>query len=213
MKYKYQPKTKEELKKIIEKEIEKQGYNANLNMIDTSLITDMSGLFAHSSFNGDISKWDVSDVRDMSFMFEDSEFNGDISKWDVSNVNYFNSMFENSKFSGDISDWDVSGAKRASMMFFKSKIPDRVKATIILKLVKNKCKLSNIIEGNNEEIDIIKYILKKFNGNDICYAFKKVDIPYEDIPQNVKNKLLNIDCLFDIYPELHGESLDDLLNI
>ena len=34
MKYKYQPKTKDELKEIIEKEIKIQGNNADLNMID-----------------------------------------------------------------------------------------------------------------------------------------------------------------------------------
>jgi hypothetical protein len=34
--------------------------------MDTSEITDMSGLFMYIDFNGDISKWDVSNVTDMS---------------------------------------------------------------------------------------------------------------------------------------------------
>ena len=40
-----QPKTKDELKKIIEDTIKEQGNNCDLNFIDTSLIKDMSGLF------------------------------------------------------------------------------------------------------------------------------------------------------------------------
>ena len=52
--YKYFPKNKDELKKIIEQEIEINGNNCNLNIIDTSRITDMSYLFWYSKFNGDI---------------------------------------------------------------------------------------------------------------------------------------------------------------
>ena len=50
-----QPKTKGELKKIIEDTIKEQGFNCDLNFIDTSLIKDMSALFSESNFNGDIS--------------------------------------------------------------------------------------------------------------------------------------------------------------
>ena len=103
-----QPKTKEELKKIIEKNIKKNGNNCDLNFIDVSLIKDMSFLFQGSKFNGDISKWDVSKVTNMSYMFLDSKFNGDISKWNVSNVEYMEFMFRHSKFNGDISKWGVS---------------------------------------------------------------------------------------------------------
>ena len=87
--YNYHPKDKDELEELIDKLIEKRGYNANLNDIDTSEITDMSHMFTYSKFNGDISKWDVSNVKDMGYMFWDSSFtakNGDISNWDVSNV-------------------------------------------------------------------------------------------------------------------------------
>ena len=61
-----QPKTKDELKKIIEKTIKEQGNKGDLNFIDTSKITDMSELFYNSKFNGDISKWDVSNVENMA---------------------------------------------------------------------------------------------------------------------------------------------------
>ena len=74
-----QPKTKNELKKIIEDTIKEQGNKCDLNFIDTSLIKDMSRLFSGSKFNGDISKWNVSSVENMSYMFNCSNFNGDIS--------------------------------------------------------------------------------------------------------------------------------------
>ena len=91
-----QPKTKDELKYIIEDTIKKQGFNCDLNFIDTSAITDMTELFHRSYFNGDISKWDVSNVKYMNKMFAYSNFNKNISKWNMSNVNYYWDAFTNS---------------------------------------------------------------------------------------------------------------------
>ena len=109
--YTSQPKTREELKDIIEDRISKEGPNCDMNDIDTSRITDMSYLFELSVFNGDISKWNVSNVENMSDMFSFSSFNGDISKWNISNVKYMSSMFYHSMFNRDISNWDVSNAQ------------------------------------------------------------------------------------------------------
>ena len=58
--------SKSELKSLINKRIEEQGPNCDLNDIDVSLIDDMSSLFHESDFNGDISEWDTSSVEDMS---------------------------------------------------------------------------------------------------------------------------------------------------
>ena len=54
---KYFPQTKEELRSLIENRIKEEGNEVNLNDIDVSAITDMSGLFSLIDFNGDISGW------------------------------------------------------------------------------------------------------------------------------------------------------------
>ena len=76
-----QPRNKQELVRIIKDRIREQGPKCDLNDIDVSRVTDMSGLFSShglDSFNGDISGWDVSNVKSMTSMFEGSKFTGDI---------------------------------------------------------------------------------------------------------------------------------------
>jgi surface protein len=108
---------KEILRNLIDERIYWFGSECNLNDIDVSDITDMSGLFEGSEFNGNISEWDVSKVTDMSSMFYHSAFNGDISRWNVSKVTDMSSMFYHSAFNGDISRWDVSNVTNMSRMF------------------------------------------------------------------------------------------------
>ena len=116
--YTFFPKTKDELKELVERLIYERGNEADLNDINTSQITDMCKLFAKSKFNGNISEWDVSNVRDMALMFYHSKFNGDISNWNVGKVKKMEHMFEWSDFNGDLSRWDVSGVENMSSMFF-----------------------------------------------------------------------------------------------
>ena len=52
---KYFSQTKEELRSLIENRIKVEGNEVDLNDIDVSAITDMSGLFSWTDFNGDIS--------------------------------------------------------------------------------------------------------------------------------------------------------------
>ena len=92
---KYKPKTKEELIEAIKKEIfEVQGtkdnpnWNADLNCIDTSNITDMSYLFSKNSFYAE------------EYGLE--KFNGNISKWNTNNVKNMYSMFFNKSLKTDI---------------------------------------------------------------------------------------------------------------
>ena len=119
--YSCQPKTKEELKFIIKSRMDKEGPNCDLNDIDVSLITDMTGLFYDSDFNGNISRWDVSNVIDMKNMFAYSDFNGDISKWNVNNVINMKKMFAFSKFNQYINNWDVSNVENMELMFKEAK--------------------------------------------------------------------------------------------
>ena len=93
------PSTKDELRSIIIDEIEHQGPNADLNFIDTSLITDMSFLFCDVNMpvirNIKINKWDTSNVTDMEYMFVFcARFNCDLGDWDVSSVENMEHMFD-----------------------------------------------------------------------------------------------------------------------
>ena len=128
--YKFFPKTKEELKDIIDQLIEERGNEGDFNDIDVSNITDMILLFRNmKEFNGDISNWDVSNVKDMHAMFFGCKsFNKDISNWDVSNVTDMYSMFYNCEsFNQDISEWNVSNVKYNAHMFFKCPIEEKYK--------------------------------------------------------------------------------------
>ena len=78
---KYQPKDKDELLKLLDQLIKERGYDGDFNDIDTSKITDMSGLFRSTEFNGDISEWDVSNVKDMNNMFNYSPLEKNPPKW------------------------------------------------------------------------------------------------------------------------------------
>ena len=108
------------IKQIVKEQIELLGNEADLNHLDVSEVTNMSGMFVGSRFNGDISKWNVSNVTDMSQMFAVSKFNGDISNWDVSDVKIMRSMFSRSQFNEDISGWDVSNVTDMYGMFDNS---------------------------------------------------------------------------------------------
>ena len=103
--YNYHPKTRDELKELVDKLIKERGDEADLNDIDTSKITDMSKLFYVSSFNGYISNWDVSNVENMDSMFMSSKFNGDISNWDVSNVKDMGAIFYKSPLEKNPPKW------------------------------------------------------------------------------------------------------------
>ena len=119
--FKYHPKTKAELKELIENE------SVYLGDIDTSAITDMSYLFIReknkidacgttyeyittkrTNFLG-IGKWNTSNVTDMGGLFyKMKDFNEDISAWNTSKVENMSSMFEDAdSFNQSLNNWDV----------------------------------------------------------------------------------------------------------
>mgnify|MGYP004483035141 CR=1 FL=1 len=111
----YQPRNKEELKKLVDDE------SIYLGDIDTSLITDMSSIFYESlrkDFKG-IEKWDTSNVKDMHNMFSDAVyFNHNIEKWNVSKVENMGAMFLRCLyFNQPLNDWNVSNVKDMGAMF------------------------------------------------------------------------------------------------
>ena len=121
--YQYFPKNTDELKEIIVKLIDERGYDADLNDIDTSKITDMSMLFKHSEFSGDVSKWNVSNVENMNEMFAYSKLtdeNTNLYNWNVKNVINMEGMFAQCKtFTGKgIEKWDVSNVENMFCMFY-----------------------------------------------------------------------------------------------
>jgi surface protein len=118
------PATKVELAVLIKEEVNKQGPDADLNFIDTSLITDMSYLFGVGGFsigNIKIDQWDVSNVKNMSYMFISCrKLNCDLSSWNVRNLKITAYMFYDCpNFNCDLSDWDVSNVTNMENMFNK----------------------------------------------------------------------------------------------
>ena len=129
--YSCQPTNKDELKEIIKDRVSKEGFSCDLNDIDTSLITDMSELFADSKFNGNISNWDVSNVTNMGWMFAQSVFNGDISNWDISKVTDMSHMFIGAKFNKDISNWNIRPDCSTKYMFLDCPIRNEYKPKLL----------------------------------------------------------------------------------
>ena len=107
-----QPTSAGELRSIIEQELEQQGPDADLNFIDTSEITDMTGLFKWLDIrNIKIDEWNTSKVTTMQGMFAGCEnFKGEgLENWDVSNVTKMVYMFDGCiKFVGNLDGWNTS---------------------------------------------------------------------------------------------------------
>ena len=114
-KTRYYPKTKDELRSLVIEE------SLNLGDIDTSAITDMSGLFYGSGrkdFSG-IESWDVSSVTCMSMMFFGCDnFNQPLDSWDVGNVTNMSGMFRDcTNFNQPLNNWNVSSVTNMREMF------------------------------------------------------------------------------------------------
>lgn len=117
------PKTKAQLKRLIEKRIKVNPENPDLSDIDTRFISDMSELFHHQFHikKLDLSNWDVSNVKNMSDMFNycSSLEELNLSGWDTSNVTDMNSMFMDcsSLVNLDVSFFNTTNVTDFSYMF------------------------------------------------------------------------------------------------
>lgn len=127
---KFQPSSKEVLSAFIFHVCKQKGWGGDLNFIDVSCITDMSGLFAYNpyenrllhNFNGDISQWDVSNVKDMSCMFKFSYFNQPLNSWNTSNVESMSGMFSHAEwFNQPLNQWNTSNVISMETMFEHAK--------------------------------------------------------------------------------------------
>ena len=94
--------------------------NIDISNFDTSNVTDMSWMFAHSSMNQSLSNFDTSNVTDMSGMFYGSTMNQSLSSFDTSNVTDMSGMFVSSRFNQSLSSFDTSNVTDMSGMFSES---------------------------------------------------------------------------------------------
>ena len=92
------------------------------NNIVTTLMTDMSSIFANkSSFNSPIASWDTSKVTNMLDMFRSSTFNQPIGAWNTSNVTVMTTMFFNATaFNQPIGAWNTSKVTAMDSMFYNA---------------------------------------------------------------------------------------------
>ena len=151
-------KNREDLQRIINLEVAKNGYQVNLNHLDVSSVTDMNHLFYYHTFNGDISQWDVSNVTNMAKMFSHSQFNGDISRWDTSNVSIMELMFERSVFNGDISRWNVSNVTNMRKMFEYAEFTGDVASWVI----SPDCNATQVFDKYHESpLGLLAYLTKE----------------------------------------------------
>ena len=200
--YEYFPETKEELKKIIRMEIEKQGgVNVNLNMIDTSRITNMSVMFnRYTSLQTlDVSGWDVSNVKNMNYMFCGcvSLHTIDVSGWDVSNVNNMCDMFYGCKSlrTIDVSGWDVSNVNNMYDMFYKCTSLETldvsgwdVSNVKDMSSMFSDCESLETLDVSGWDVSNVKYMDDMFNG---CTLLDTDTTMWNIITNNVNDMYYN----------------------
>lgn len=128
------PETKDELADIIIDRVKQNGirhmFNGNLNDIDVSKITDMSGLMNQANNkseinikrrigNIDISGWDVHNLKTAQSMFMGCPFfNCDLSNWDIRNLENASAMFAGcNELDFDISKWNPEKLKETDKTY------------------------------------------------------------------------------------------------
>ena len=113
-----------QLDEYIKSEIERQGENVVIRILDVALVDDLSGLFFGVASNVktlDLSGWKTFNVKNMSDMFLLCRGlkSLNLSGWDTSNVVDMGWMFRwcESLESLDLSGWDTSNVEDMNGMF------------------------------------------------------------------------------------------------
>ena len=90
-----------------------------IECLDTSEMTDFSGLFENLETSHDLRRWKTSKVRNMEKMFKSSStFNGRIEDWDTSSVTSMEEMFRGAEnFDQPVNTWDTSKVISMEGMF------------------------------------------------------------------------------------------------
>lgn len=117
-------------------------HGVDLTYVDTSDITDMTGVFAKIDFknymNMDLSRWNTSRVTSMKEMFynfknagANPNFFNSLASWDVSNVEDMTGMFADGNiFNANLSSWNTSRAPNMYRMFINTgKVTGNLKLT------------------------------------------------------------------------------------
>lgn len=105
------------LRAIVYAEMERKGFDCDLNHLDISQLTSLDGVFAHLLFTGDISRWDVAHITSFNNTFLGTPFNGDISQWNMGSAQSMIGTFERSAFKGDLSQWSTANVVTMAKMF------------------------------------------------------------------------------------------------
>ena len=190
-----EPKSFDELRKIIEDRYDKLGPGTEQNPIDFNDI-DVSnldsfcynnpffdkGIFEETKFKYiDISDWDVSNVKSTLNMFngcEKLESFGNISKWDVSNVTDMSYMFRDcKKFNQDISKWDVSNVTDMRFMFRGCK---KFNQDISKWNVSNVISMTSMFDGcKSFNQDLSKWNVSKVKYNSFMFDYCPIKNEYK----------------------------------
>jgi hypothetical protein len=102
---------KSHLQRLIQYAVACNGLDCDLNHIDVSDITDMSGSFRETQFNGDVSRWNVGRVTQMQHMFSGAIFCGYLGCWEPKNETAWSDAFVGSKFMMEPLQWGWSENK------------------------------------------------------------------------------------------------------
>ena len=158
--YKYHPKDRDELIRLIDQRIEENPIKPYLLDIDTSKIINMAEVFAGSESVEvlDLSTWNTSNVVSMSWMFGNcrSLKKLNLSSFDTSNVMYMNCMFQGCE---QLTNIDLSGFNTFKVINMYSMF--------------GKCTALKQLDLSNFNISSLQHMKSMFN---YCTSLEELDL-------------------------------------